>query len=342
MRIQRFQPQFLLFSLMPCAIAVSLTGCGGLTPVAGSAAQSSSVTSVSVSCAPSDVAPGGTTQCSAAVQGTGAYSPTVAWSASAGSITPAGIFTAPAAAQSVTVTATSVQDSGLTGSATVSVGTGGAPGSSVTSVTVSCSPAAVNTGSTSQCSAVVEGIGSYSSAVTWSATGGAISPGGVFTAPAVEGDVVVTATSTQDSAQSGDATLVVQLAVPASHHVVWVMEENQSYSTVVGQTAVWPNLNNLIDEGALPTNYYADSHPSIGNYFMLTTGQTLTTNDNSTTVWNVDNIARRMLAEHLPFRIYAEGITQGYVGGNTGSISSATIPSPCYPTWPAIPRSPIR
>jgi len=99
---------------------------------------------------------------------------------------------------------------------------------------------------------------------------------------------------------------------------VLVMEENQSFDTVVGNSNVWPNLNNLIRNGALPTNYYANSHPSIGNYFMLTTGQLLTTDDNSTTVWDVDNIARRMLAAGVPFRIYAEGITQGYVGGNTG------------------------
>jgi acid phosphatase len=129
---------------------------------------------------------------------------------------------------------------------------------------------------------------------------------------------MVTATSTQDTTKSGVVTVIVQSQIPASKHVVLVMEENQSYSTVVGQTSVWPNLNDLIDNGALPTNYYANSHPSIGNYFMLTTGQLLTTNDSSTTVWNVDNIARRMLASGVSFKIYAEGITQGYVGGNTG------------------------
>lgn len=106
--------------------------------------------------------------------------------------------------------------------------------------------------------------------------------------------------------------------MPHSNHVVIVMEENRSYSSLVGQTSIWPNLNNLIREGALATHYYANAHPSIGNYFMLTTGQLLTANDNSTKVRNVDNIARRMLAAHVSFRIYAEGIKQGYVGGNTG------------------------
>ncbi len=51
---------------------------------------------------------------------------------------------------------------------------------------------------------------------------------------------------------------------------------------------------------------------------MLTTGQILTNNDSSTQVWDVDNIARRMLAAGVSFRVYAEGITQGYLGGDTG------------------------
>lgn len=110
----------------------------------------------------------------------------------------------------------------------------------------------------------------------------------------------------------------MQLKTPASQHVVMVMEENQSYSSVV-ENAGWPNLNKLIGEGALATNYYANSHPSIGNYFMLTTGQVLTTDDSSTSVWNVDNIARRMLAGNVTFKVYAEGIHQGYLGGNVGN-----------------------
>ncbi len=97
-----------------------------------------------------------------------------------------------------------------------------------------------------------------------------------------------------------------------------VLEENHSYTSVVRNSSDWPNLNALITNGALATNFYANAHPSIGNYFMLTTGQLLTTNDNSTTIWNVDNIARRMLASGTPFKIYAEGIPQGYLGGNTG------------------------
>lgn len=155
--------------------------------------------------------------------------------------------------------------------------------------------------------------------MTWTATGGTISSAGLLTAPSTSGNVTVAATSTQDTTKSGEATIAVQAGVPSSKHVVMVMEENDGYSSIVGASSIWPNLNNLIANGALATHYYANTHPSIGNYLMLTTGQILTNNDNSATVWNVDNIARRMLAAKVPFRIYAEGITQGYVGGNTGA-----------------------
>ena len=121
-----------------------------------------------------------------------------------------------------------------------------------------------------------------------------------------------------NSSGTGGPAAPAPIVVPASKHVVLVMEENQSYSTVAGNMTGWPHLNAMIAKGALATNYYADAHSSIPNYFMLTTGQPLTFDDSSTKVWNVDNIARRLLAGNVPFKVYAEGIKQGYLGGNTG------------------------
>jgi acid phosphatase len=146
-----------------------------------------------------------------------------------------------------------------------------------------------------------------------------ISTGGMLTAPATKGQVTVKAVDAQDSTRFGTAVVTVQITIPASKHVVMVMEENRSFSDVVKNTAEWPNLNALIAAGALPTNYYANAHFSIGNYFMLTTGELVTTDDNDTSVRDIDNIARRMLAAGVSFRVYAEGITRGYVGGNTGN-----------------------
>jgi len=316
-RMRKYSKNRPVQALVPVVLfLLSLTGCGGGNSGSPMATESSTVAAVSPACSPSAVAINGRSQCSATIQGTGSYSPAVTWSASAGAIDSSGLFTAPGLAGTVTVTATSVQDTTKSGTEMITVQPALPP--TITSVAVTCNRSSLATGTTSQCDATVQGTGSYSSAVAWSASAGAIDSSGLFTAPASAGTVSVTATSTQDTTKSGAAVLAVQLQTPRSSHVVLVMEENQSYSTVVGQTSVWPNLNNLISAGALPTNYYANSHPSIGNYFMLTTGELLTTDDNSTSVWDVDNLARRMLASGISFRIYAEGIPQGYIGGNTG------------------------
>jgi len=304
----------LLGTLLLCGTQLVLLACGSSSGSTSSVATPS-ISSVSVVCTPTAVALSASSQCSASVQGTGSFSSAVTWSSSVGTINPSGLFTAPATAGTATVTATSTQDTTRPGTASVTVQS---VGSTITSVAVTCNPSTIGVSATSQCSAAVQGTGSFSSAVTWSSTVSSINTSGLFTAPATDGTATVTAISSQDTTKSGTASVTVQLQTPQSKHVVLVIEENQSYDTVVGNTSVWPNLNNLISNGALPTNYYANSHPSTGNYFMLTTGQLLTTDDNSTTVWDVANIARRMLAAGVPFRIYAEGITQGYVGGNTG------------------------
>lgn len=182
-------------------------------------------------------------------------------------------------------------------------------------VTVTCTPATLAPNAKSQCTASGQPSGAT---LNWSATAGTVTAAGAFTAPGTTGQVTVKAVDSQDSTKWGSAVVTVQLVVPSSKHVVMVMEENQDYLEVVGNVVGWPHLNQLMANGALATNYYADTHPSIGNYFMLTTGQVVTNDDTSTTVYNVDNIARRMISAGVSFRVYAEGITRGYVGGNTG------------------------
>ena len=295
----------------------ALIGCGGGASTGNNQpAPVSTILSVAPSCTPSSIAVSATAQCTAIVKGSGTFSSAVTWSASSGTVNTSGVFTAPTSAGNVTVTATSTQDPTKSGTATITV-QAPSPSSTITSVKAACNPSTVSPGATSQCTATVQGTGSFSSAVTWSASAGTINSSGLFTAPAAAASVTITATSVQDITKSAMATVTVQPQAAQSRHIVMVMEENTSYANVVRNSA-WPNLNQLIANGALATNYYANSHPSIGNYFMLTTGQLLTTDDNSTVVWNVDNIARHMLAANIPFRIYAEGISNGYVGGNTG------------------------
>src|SRR5689334_6003446 len=70
--------------------------------------------------------------------------------------------------------------------------------SSVSSVSATCTPSTVNIQGTAQCAATVTGTGSYSTAVTWTASSGAISANGSFTAPSAAQTVTITAISAQD------------------------------------------------------------------------------------------------------------------------------------------------
>ena len=67
--------------------------------------------------------------------------------------------------------------------------------------------------------------------------------------------------------------------LPKFGHVVIVLLENTDFSDSSGSM---PYLDSLVAKYGLATNYYADTHPSIGNYFTLTTGQILTNDDGQT------------------------------------------------------------
>ena len=102
--------------------------------------------------------------------------------------------------------------------------------------------------------------------------------------------------------------------VPASNHVFIVLEENHSYSSVIGNSAM-PYLNSLAKKYGLATQYYASTHPSIGNYFMLTTGQVITNNDSFCSTITQDNVVRHLLTAGKTFKSYAESLPSvGYTG----------------------------
>jgi hypothetical protein len=110
------------------------------------------------------------------------------------------------------------------------------------------------------------------------------------------------------------ALLAAQM--PRSNHVVIVLEENQSYPAVIGSPSM-PYLNKLASQNALATQYYANVHPSIGNYFMLTAGQIVTNNDSLNSTVYVDNIVRHLLTAGKTWKSYAESLPfVGYTGGD--------------------------
>jgi hypothetical protein len=103
-------------------------------------------------------------------------------------------------------------------------------------------------------------------------------------------------------------------------HVFLLALENANYSDVIGSSSM-PYLNGLANQYGLATQYYANTHPSIGNYMMWTTGQILTNDDSQTPLTfpvSVDNAVRELIASGNSWKQYAESIPSvGYVGGDS-------------------------
>lgn len=104
---------------------------------------------------------------------------------------------------------------------------------------------------------------------------------------------------------------------PASSRVFLVVEENHSYSDVIGNSAM-PYINGLASKYTLATQYYADTHPSIGNYFMLTAGMIESNDDAFAGTVSDDNLVRELIKANKTWRSYAENLpSAGYLGGDS-------------------------
>src|SRR5213593_917304 len=156
--------------------------------------------------------------------------------------------------------------------------------------------------------------------VTWQSgnTSAATVNGSGLVSGVAAGSATITATS---EGQSGTSAITV--TPPGTQqfgHVFIVTEENTDYVDVTSSSM--PYLTGLAAQYGLATQYYANTHPSIGNYFELATGQVLTNDDGSSTIENVPNIVRSLVAAGKTWKSYAESIPNAcYLGGDTGNYA---------------------
>ncbi len=101
-------------------------------------------------------------------------------------------------------------------------------------------------------------------------------------------------------------------------HVVVVVFENQNYGDVVGSSFM-PYWNSLANSASLATQFYADVHPSLGNYLMMTAGQDPTVGSPDPDNWmgtiSGANIASVLTSAGKSWKVYAQAIpSAGYTG----------------------------
>jgi acid phosphatase len=120
--------------------------------------------------------------------------------------------------------------------------------------------------------------------------------------------------------------------IPQFAHVFLVVEENHTYDEVIGRSAM-PYLNTLLSHYGLGTQYFANAHPSLPNYFVLSTGQTITNDDNFQGTVTLDNVVNALTAAAKTWKCYAESIPgQGYEGPDTTLYVKRHVPFAYFET----------
>jgi phospholipase C len=184
---------------------------------------------------------------------------------------------------------------------------------------------------------------------TWSVLNGQLptslslssSTGIISGIPTVVGSFPFTIQVTDSAGGAASTGFSINIATPPPPtspfgHIFIVADENTNYADVIGNPAM-PYLNSLANQYGLATQYYADIHSSLSDYFLWTTGQILTTDNNQTPLTfpvSVDNVVRELLAAGKTWKQYAESIPSvGYIGGDAigpdgGSFITRHVPLP--------------
>ena len=150
---------------------------------------------------------------------------------------------------------------------------------------------------------------------------------------ATVGTSTVTITGTSGSlTHTTTLSLTVNPAasIPRYDHVIVVIEENTSASTVIGNTAQAPYINSLATAGANFTQSFAVTHPSQPNYLALFSGSTQgTTDDTCPQSFAANNLGNQLITAGFTFAGYSETMpSNGYTGCTSGTSGYARKHNP--------------
>jgi PKD repeat protein len=151
---------------------------------------------------------------------------------------------------------------------------------------------------------------------------------------ATTGPATVTITGTSGSlTHSTTLNLTVNAAtssIPRYDHVIVVIEENTSESSVIGNTAQAPYINSLASAGANFTQSYAVTHPSQPNYLAFFSGSTQgVTDDTCPQSFSANNLGNQLITAGYTFAGYSETMpSNGYTGCTSGTSGYARKHNP--------------
>lgn len=126
---------------------------------------------------------------------------------------------------------------------------------------------------------------------------------------------------------------------PEQSRLALVVLENREYEEVLGNPAA-PYLNHLVERGAIATNYYGVTHPSLPNYLALFAGDTFGIDENCTDcVVYGPNLATQLSRAGISWRAYMESMpSRCFTGSSFGRYAKRHNPFAYFPSVTALPR----
>jgi len=114
---------------------------------------------------------------------------------------------------------------------------------------------------------------------------------------------------------ASSAVVHAQTVLPRPDHIVLVMEENHSFSEIIGSSSA-PYINSLAQQGALFTNSHGVTHPSEPNYLALFSGSTQgITDDSCPHTFSGPDLGGELISAGLSFGGYSESMPSvGFTG----------------------------
>ena len=85
-------------------------------------------------------------------------------------------------------------------------------------------------------------------------------------------------TAESQQALAGDGALAIEAPMPHYDHILVIIAENQSFNRMMTGSET-PNLQRLANTYNLATGFYAETHPSEGNYIAIVGGSTFGVHD---------------------------------------------------------------
>ena len=127
--------------------------------------------------------------------------------------------------------------------------------------------------------------------------------------------------------QSSDSEVQSAQTVPSLKKVMIVIFENTDYAPALAQ----PNFGRYARQGANLSNFFAETHPSQGNYIALTSGSLHNVRSDSNVDLDVRNIVDLLEEKGRSWKVYAENYPGNcFLGSSRGDYVRKHVPMLSY------------